>query len=811
MLDNPSDPKSIPGLDAIESAVSLSTDGEPRILPHIDGSSGDFVQIANPSLLFLGDYARAGDNLVLSHDGKVQTIEGFFDRQDLPSLQAPNGAFLDGDTIAKLAGLPFGGMVAQAGGGAPVEIGKVVKLEGTATSTNAAGTQTELAIGTPVFQGDIIQTGAGSKLGINFIDKTVFSLSANARMVLDELVFDPNQVENSSMNFNLVQGAFVFVTGDIAPTGNMKIDTPVATMGIRGTTPRVFIDASLGVTEFTILPDPDSGNVGNYVILNKTTGAVLGTVTSTADKWVVTTLSNEAVRINKTGLDLLEDQIALDEIRDVFSKASGDRTEIDGTNSFTRIGFNPLTDGGDGGPDADPFGDNPGGTDVVVDGDTSADDPPEAADDLLELDLDGQSPLGELDLPGNVIVLDNGLGVDIDPEGFPLNVTQINGQDLIFDNGVATVELPSTAILEIAADGTITYAPGNAYDFLGLGDQDTDIFTYTISDVSGQTDIGTISIGITGNNQSPEVIFNAVQSQLTSLQSVAPGGTDLEESFTELTDRTADLTVRAASGVIEFRDLDASDVHVTSQADPTVVWNQDGGGTEQLAQIGSLALSISATAPDPNPVLSFTTPDPLVGPPVLIDRPPAIEGEVSWTYTVVEQAIDFLAHGETLVLTYPVSITDDSGADALANTFGSATTTVNVVVTITGTNDQPQIIATTDVTEIIPETNAGLTTSGSFDIQDVDVTDVVLVTGVTVATSGQDTDAGGAVPSNAALDAMFSVSSDATPQIEQIIDGSETTGTIDWSFDSGGEAFDYLAVGESLVLTYTVTVDDGEG
>ena len=44
------------------------------------------------------------------------------------------------------------------------------------------------------------------------------------------------------------------------------------------------------------------------------------------------------------------------------------------------------------------------------------------------------------------------------------------------------------------------------------------------------------------------------------------------------------------------------------------------------------------------------------------------------------------------------------------------------------------------------------------------------------------------------LSAMFGVDMGA------IIDAVNTDGTINWSFDSGAEAFDYLADGESLVL-----------
>jgi hypothetical protein len=38
---------------------------------------------------------------------------------------------------------------------------------------------------------------------------------------------------------SLTKGTFTFIAGEVAHTGSMKVDTPVGTMGIRGTAPRV--------------------------------------------------------------------------------------------------------------------------------------------------------------------------------------------------------------------------------------------------------------------------------------------------------------------------------------------------------------------------------------------------------------------------------------------------------------------------------------------------------------------------------------------------------------------------------------------
>jgi hypothetical protein len=139
-------------------------------------------------------------------------------------------------------------------------IGKVVSATGLVTiehagavvvQANLAGQAGRAKVGDLVYQGDVVQTGADGRLGINFTDGSSFNLSSNARMALNEFVYDPNGKSNSTM-FNLTKGTFTFVAGNIAKTGDMKVDTPVATMGIRGTTPRVEISDD-GTVRFSTL------------------------------------------------------------------------------------------------------------------------------------------------------------------------------------------------------------------------------------------------------------------------------------------------------------------------------------------------------------------------------------------------------------------------------------------------------------------------------------------------------------------------------------------------------------------------------
>jgi len=139
-------------------------------------------------------------------------------------------------------------------------IGKVVTATGSVTiehvsavvvQANISGQAPQTKVGDPVYLGDVVQTGTDGRVGINFTDGTSFNLSSNARMALTEFVYDPNGKSNSSL-LSLTKGTFTFVAGNIAKTGDMKVDTPVATMGIRGTTPRIEISDD-GTVKFATL------------------------------------------------------------------------------------------------------------------------------------------------------------------------------------------------------------------------------------------------------------------------------------------------------------------------------------------------------------------------------------------------------------------------------------------------------------------------------------------------------------------------------------------------------------------------------
>jgi fibronectin-binding autotransporter adhesin len=204
------------------------------VIPH--DSSAHSVLVPDTELLFTAQFHRAGPDLVLTgRDGAHHLVPGYFSSEHHPALVAPNGAHLSSDTVDLLAGSAMPGHYAQAQPTAPPDsIGKIEKVVGDVTVVRN-GVSVALHVGDAVFKSDVVATGSSSSCGISFPDGTALNLVANTRMALNDYAFDANSNSNGAL-FTLVEGTFAFVAGKVAHQGDMKIATPVATMGIRGTT-----------------------------------------------------------------------------------------------------------------------------------------------------------------------------------------------------------------------------------------------------------------------------------------------------------------------------------------------------------------------------------------------------------------------------------------------------------------------------------------------------------------------------------------------------------------------------------------------
>jgi hypothetical protein len=96
-----------------------------------------------------------------------------------------------------------------------------------------------------VFQDEDIVTSAKSATRIIFKDGTNLEMGENSRLKLTKLVFDPDPAK-SKVAAKAVVGVFRWTSGNL-PHESYQIGTPVATIGIRGTTLE-FIVADSGLT-----------------------------------------------------------------------------------------------------------------------------------------------------------------------------------------------------------------------------------------------------------------------------------------------------------------------------------------------------------------------------------------------------------------------------------------------------------------------------------------------------------------------------------------------------------------------------------
>ncbi|WP_246666719.1 VCBS domain-containing protein [Bradyrhizobium guangdongense] len=647
--------------------------------------AGAFV-VPDPNLLFHGDFKRAGVDLVLSHDGQDYVIHDYFKGQTRAPIASPDGAHLTGDLVNALTGHVQYAQAAPGAAAAQV-IGHITKLAGNATAVRN-GVSIILNNGDNVEKGDVVSTGSDSTLGITFIDGTVFGLSANARMVLNEMVYDPNGSNNSSL-LSLVAGTISFVAGETAKHGDMKIDTPVATMGIRGTAVLSQIEFFIPVptidnpqpqpeprASFQVLVEPD-GTTGSYILFDKTTLLPIATVNQAGQ---MIQISGGNVTVSNALLSPEVQKLISDVFTLKFTDNTNNNTKL--TTNFTDTitpdsngllfkvnGFaavvtfvNSVTNNGapaPGTPDKPTTNTRiPGAPNAVV---VDSSGQPRTAYTLTELTnkTGGADPDS---VGGRVNFLDFNLGdkptVKIDFQSF----TYQNANHQNVTGGLSNLQQADVAATEIKI--TVTPDPGNtnngsaqwsysvpdsAFDFLAAGEVLTLTYMIRVDNNfadNNETAFIPITITITGTNDKPAITTSVPTITFAGGTSV-PGG-PLTSSV-------------PTSGTLTFTDVDLTDSHTVS------------------VKLTSATLPGGTVPPLPLTLFQNALSVAIAG---NHDSTGSGTGTINWTLADLPVYLaDFIPKNEVLTLTYTVTLTDSQGA----------TSTQTIIVTITGT-DAPAVV-----------------------------------------------------------------------------------------------------------------------
>ncbi len=123
-------------------------------------------------------------------------------------------------------------------GGSQSEIGVAAVAVNVIKGTIETETR-NIKVSDKIFGQEIIETNSVSTTQVVFLDETVLTIGPESRLILDEMVFDPNLTKGKVV-ITAVKGLFTFVSGSL-PSESYRISTPTATIGVRGTKFDLFV------------------------------------------------------------------------------------------------------------------------------------------------------------------------------------------------------------------------------------------------------------------------------------------------------------------------------------------------------------------------------------------------------------------------------------------------------------------------------------------------------------------------------------------------------------------------------------------
>jgi VCBS repeat-containing protein len=246
-------------------------------------------------------------------------------------------------------------------------------------------------------------------------------------------------------------------------------------------------------------------------------------------------------------------------------------------------------------------------------------------------------------------------------------------------------------------------------------------------------------------------------------------------SFSETANTTDSIALHQLSGSMNFTDSDHSDTHTTS------------------ASLTSAVLSSGSIIP----ASSLTHFQAAMTSQITSDSNGS--GKVKWSFSDADDDFDFLAKNQSLVLTYKITLSDNHGG----------TTTQTVRITVTGTDDKP-VVSMTPVATVSEQADQTLSLSPdtahiTLNFTDDDLTNIGHTATVVSASASGAT--AGLLPGSLGTDELM-----AFFHVDNVVKNSgSSAGTINTTFTAPDLAFDYLAAGQQLNITYAVQLDDHAG
>jgi hypothetical protein len=137
--------------------------------------------------------------------------------------------------------------------GAFASIGDVRQQQGDAVIERKTGDKVPSTTGLSIESYDTVRTEQG-RTSIQFVDETRVDVTENSKLVIDEFIYDPN-TKTGAVSLKAGFGTVRYASGQIAKNSrqNVKISTPTAVVGVRGTDFSLTVDET-GSSTIILLP-----------------------------------------------------------------------------------------------------------------------------------------------------------------------------------------------------------------------------------------------------------------------------------------------------------------------------------------------------------------------------------------------------------------------------------------------------------------------------------------------------------------------------------------------------------------------------
>src|SRR5262249_14128592 len=209
------------------------------------------------------------------------------------------------------------------------------------------------------------------------------------------------------------------------------------------------------------------------------------------------------------------------------------------------------------------------------------------------------------------------------------------------------------------------------FDFLAAGETLTVVYNITVTDAAGVSLTQPVTITVTGTNDAPVLAADASG----------------PHTITEAPNITGSSSPDTSFGTLTFTDVDLDDHHTVSASAPAFAWS---GGTLTAAQKAALAAASTLTLSQPDSTGSGA-------------------GSIAFGYSAADKTFDFLAAGQTLTITYQVTVTDNNGVSSAQP----------LTITVTG-DDEPPVLGNVAAIVSYSENSPPLTLSPAMEVSDPD-------------------------------------------------------------------------------------------